>query len=327
MRNLYLIIGLLFGVTACKETNKDDNPPVLETQAIVLNEGNFGWGNADIGIFDIRAKQYHPDHFLIQNKRPLGDVLQSAKLLGDRLFLVVNNSGVIEVVSSSTLKTMYTIKNMGSPRYMAIIKGGKEAFVTDIYGNEIRRIDLQTGALQYMIPFEGWSEHIETTDGKAFWVENKTKGKFFKIDAQINQCIDSTNFLDDVRDIVVLGNSIYGIYLQGTYLQSILLEGEIKEQVAELKVEAERIAISEDARIYYIRAGKLYKWDKGENWIANVPVQNLYGLKIDIRRGWIWVFDAADYTRNGRVTIIDESGVVIASFESGALPSDVVFMD
>ena len=75
------ILGLcLLGLSSCFKPEEKPLHSVseLSQSLLVLNEGNFQWGNASIHRYDPKSKSYDDqDLFSRVNQRPLGDVLQS----------------------------------------------------------------------------------------------------------------------------------------------------------------------------------------------------------------------------------------------------------
>ena len=64
----------------------------------ILNEGNFKSGNGSLSFFSYDSSKLYNNTFLSINQRPLGDVPYSMNIGGSRAYIVVNNSGKIEVV-------------------------------------------------------------------------------------------------------------------------------------------------------------------------------------------------------------------------------------
>jgi len=104
----------------------------------VLNEGAFmGDPDASVTEIDLEDMSVRQNVFQSQNSRPLGDILQSALIEDDRMYLVVNNSQKIEVVDPQTLTSIETIitPDGSSPRYIEMVND--DLFVTDLYGQYV----------------------------------------------------------------------------------------------------------------------------------------------------------------------------------------------
>lgn len=108
----------------------------------VANEGNFTFGNASISHVQMDGTVIN-DAFQKVNGLPVGDVLQSVNVIGDYLFLVVNNSGKIHVCDRITLKLIKTITGFVSPRYIARYNESY-AVVSDLYDENLAIVNLNT---------------------------------------------------------------------------------------------------------------------------------------------------------------------------------------
>src|SRR5690606_37911315 len=79
---------------------------------------------------------------------PIGDVLNSAALVGDELWLVVNNSHRITRVNPNTLQRIGTINipDNGSPRGI-VQPGNGKVYVPLLYAKSVAVIDIATKAV------------------------------------------------------------------------------------------------------------------------------------------------------------------------------------
>ena len=102
-----LFVFLLF---SCKTDEEKEITPVSNesgVDVIVLNEGNFGSGNASINWYNSSENKIYQHIFKSNNQgRPIGDVVQSMQIIGDKGYIVVNNSQKIEVVNLSDFKSI-----------------------------------------------------------------------------------------------------------------------------------------------------------------------------------------------------------------------------
>ena len=115
------------------------------------------------------------DLFYTVNGRPLGDVPNSIIINGDKAYIVVNNSGKIEVVDSTTLASIETISGLISPRYMTVINDNK-AYVSSLYSDSVAIINLTNIAISGYINLRRTSEAITLVGNKAF-ISNWAGGK------------------------------------------------------------------------------------------------------------------------------------------------------
>ena len=120
MRYFAVTLILLLLISSCdkpKSLGKEDH--FLSEGILISNEGNFQWGNASVSFYDEEKDTLLQDVFQSVNQRPLGDVLQSIYLDDKYAYLVVNNSGKIEVVEKHSFDLQHTISGFMSPRYFA----------------------------------------------------------------------------------------------------------------------------------------------------------------------------------------------------------------
>ena len=64
----------------------------------ITNEGMFSSGSGTLGWYDPDKKQYHEGVFSAANGFELGSVVQSVARYNGRAYIVVNNSGRVEVM-------------------------------------------------------------------------------------------------------------------------------------------------------------------------------------------------------------------------------------
>lgn len=162
-------IGVLaFFAISCENPKKKEEPiKVSASSVLILNEGNMGYGNASIDAYNPATGEIGASVFFNNNGRPLGDVLQSAMLLDGKVFLVVNKSSKIEVVNASDFKSLGSIQNLTSPRYILPISQNK-AYVSDFKSNVIHIINPQSFSKIGSIPANGWIEKMTLAAGKVF---------------------------------------------------------------------------------------------------------------------------------------------------------------
>jgi hypothetical protein len=133
---IYIILSIL--IISCIDSDfiekKDINLPESE-RVIILNEGNFTYGNSSISIYIPDSLIAYEKVFEKINERPLGDVAQSMTKIGDLFYIVVNNSGKIEVVDND-FNQIKTILGFKSPRYIEPVNDSI-AYVSDLYANKI----------------------------------------------------------------------------------------------------------------------------------------------------------------------------------------------
>jgi hypothetical protein len=135
--NFIWILILAVAFSSCEKDNfgpqqEETNTELSGTKAIILNEGNFNFGNASLSLVDENGEVQN-QVFQNANGAPLGDVLQSGVKHNDRFYFVLNNSGKV-VVTDTSFQQVGEITGLQSPRYFLPV-GESRAFVSDIYSD------------------------------------------------------------------------------------------------------------------------------------------------------------------------------------------------
>ena len=147
MKNLVKIIILPLILTSCLKVPNSQNLNYTFTGGVfIVNEGNFRGGNGSLSFYSYDSSKIFNDLFYSINGRPLGDVPNSMAIKGNNAYIVVNNSGKIEVINSGTLVSVATITGLISPRYISFINDYK-AYVSSLYSDSVAIINLTDNAI------------------------------------------------------------------------------------------------------------------------------------------------------------------------------------
>lgn len=324
MKKIFLIVGmLLFVCISCNKEKREETPIASDQNGVlILNEGNFGWGNADFGFYNIETHQYSDKVFETVNNRPLGDVLQSGIIHDDEIYLVLNNSGTIEVIDKKTFKHKRTISNLGSPRYLALIDNTDEAYLTDTYSNKVIRLNLKTGKILGSIPVYGWQDKVVPMKGQYFAVQSLLSKKVYLISSTNNEVVDSLEFSGDVGKLQGYNGKAYLLDIGS---QSVIWEiNEKGEKLEYLTGEGEIDLFEISSKgCYFLSKGKLSLFStSGINVIAEIPsTGKYYAMSFNSNSKQLFISDARDYVRKGKVYVIHESGKINDEIESGVIPN------
>ena len=85
----------------CKNCEENAITPSIQNDVIIVNEGNFGFGNATLTLYNSTNRNIHHGIFQQVNNYPLGDVAQSAYYFNEKIVVVVNNSNKIEIIDKA----------------------------------------------------------------------------------------------------------------------------------------------------------------------------------------------------------------------------------
>ena len=133
----------------------------------ILCEGNFNTTNASLWQLTGTSELIGPVHWDFTDN-PLGDVGQNLKVYQEKLFIVMNNSNSLEVMSLSNGATYEQTIDLPSagPRDIAFMND--HAYITCWYLPGILSLDLNTWQIDDTISIDGLPDNIIADDGKLY---------------------------------------------------------------------------------------------------------------------------------------------------------------
>lgn len=308
-------------------------------KVVISCEGNFGWGNASISVYNTKTNQVFNNVFNTQNNQPIGDVLQSSSLFNGDLFLVVNNSNKIEVIDTSNFSIKGTITGLVSPRYFLGITPSK-AYVSDLHSNKITIVNPSNFQKTGYIDVSAWTEQMILYN-QYVYVAQKGTNQVLVIDSQNDMAIDSITVgrepnslvLDAFNNIWVLcsggvNETTPSLCLINTINNTVIKElvfNSINQSPSNLQIDTSK------TNLYYINNG-IYKQSISLNNIdynSKILQTNgiFYGLGINPFNSEIYISDAIDYIQQGKVYRYSNSLELIDSFSTGIIPQDFTFLE
>ncbi|MEX0780448.1 MAG: DUF5074 domain-containing protein [Balneolales bacterium] len=334
--NYILPLFLLF-IISCSENNTSDENG--DGSVFILNQGSFQAGNASITAYDPFTNEVQQNYFSQNNNgRPLGDVAQSASLINDNLFIVVNNSHKIEVVDPETFVASHTINfdNELSPRYIESV-GNNKAYITS-YTDSVAILDLESMEVTGYIDAGSRTEGLAVSGSHAF-VANTYYRDFSAATTvtMINTTDDEIVNTIELREgpSVVKADSQNRIWVvaTGPYDESFThndaavyvlnaSDGSIIETI-ELNGGGGDLAFHEDDNSAYISSGGIRVIDMVDLTLSNTPLstQSFYSLGFD-RSVEPAIYAGSDKgaEQSGMAYIYDIEGAVVDSFATGIFP-------
>jgi hypothetical protein len=337
-----LTVLLFFAILTVPGCKKDDppaeNPPVLDGGVYVLNEGNYQWGNGSMDYVRKSDWSYSSDIFQTVNQSPLGDVVQSMTVVNGLGYLVVNNSGKIEIVEMAGFTSVGQVSGLTSPRYMLPVNA-QTAYVSDLYSNSVHILDMNTRSISGEIPLKGSSEGMLLYGDKAF-VSNTRRAFVYIVSTISNTVVDSisTGYASNslVKDkngkiwVMCAGDAANSIHASIWCIDPDSLQVEKTFELGNALEIWDKLRINGNGdRLYFTNQGV---WCVGID-AASLPSSPLiaadgrtfHGLGIDPDDESIWVSDAADYVQHGKVYRYSAAGSLLSSWTAGIIPSEYFF--
>lgn len=154
MRILYVLLATAMLLTSCrgKEPVQPDpevdpvTPPDASAECegfYLLNQGNMGANKASLDYFSYTTGTYSRNIYPDRNPgvvKELGDVGNDLQIYGGKMYAVINNSNLVEIMDAATAKHI-TAVSIPNCRYIAFHNG--KAYVTSYAGDQIG--DVQIG--------------------------------------------------------------------------------------------------------------------------------------------------------------------------------------
>lgn len=343
--NLHIFVLLLLLVSCRKDKPpiKPSNGEIIGAKRVwVLNEGNFGTANASYSLYDPSNGNLIQNCWTTYNTGNLGDVLQSISKIGNRYYLVLNNSSKIAIINGSTFQKEGEINGLISPRYLLQVSNNK-AYVSNLKlnggTNYIQIIDLNSHSVTGSIQCNGWTENMILSYGKVF-VSNPKKNYIYIIDTQTDQLTDSiytqapcTELVKDKDEkiwAIRTEQSAQGILPALLKLNPLTKTIESALNFSNMNETPLRLKINGSGdKLYYLNPD-LHQLPVNASSLTptlTIPQGNMnfYALGIDPVTDEIYIGDAIDFNQNGTVMRYQPSGNFHSSFKVGIIPGAFYF--
>jgi DNA-binding beta-propeller fold protein YncE len=330
-----LMVATVLFLNSCKKDDDNNNVPTNSNNykgIFVLNEGGFQKGNASVDYRGIDST-ITESIFSKVNSRPLGDIMQSMTKVGDKFYLIVNNSQKIEVVNTADFKSVATIEGLASPRFLQTVSGSSKAYVTDLFAGEIHIINLSSNTKTGSIAIGGWSENMVEV-GNEVYVNNWSNKKIYEINTGNDAVTDSIALTGAPNGLVKDKNGKLWVLVDSTGTNKAkLMRINPSNNNVEATIEfdatqsASKLAINGTGdKLYYINSVGVYEMDITATALPTTTKKSgyFYGLGIDPADGSIYVSDALDFNQKGIVFRIKADGTE-SNFKAGIAPNGFFF--
>ncbi len=329
-----------FFVSCRKDTPKTtiNNDITSEHGVFIVNEGNFQWGNASVSYYNFSDGKYSEDVFEEVNNRPLGDVAQSICVIGDKAYIVVNNSNKIEIVKTTDFSSLGVITGFISPRYLLPITSSK-AYVSDLYSNKISIINLNNNTITGTIACNGSTEEM-LIDSSTVVVTNTRTNFIYLINPANDAVFDSIQLGFASNSLALDKNGKLWVMCAGDATNSIKasiyrvnISSKTVEQSFQLNTSLDiwdklRINTTKDT-LYYMCNG-IYRMPVSSYSLPATAFIDqgshlFHAIGIDPVNNNLFVADAIDYVQKGKVYYYSPAGNLLGTINTGVIPTAFYF--
>lgn len=260
-------------------------------------------------------------------------------LSSEKGYIVINNSGNVEVTDRNTLKSSATITGLNSPRNILKINNHK-AYVSSMYSEKIAILNLLSNTVTGYINLRRSSEAMVMVGNKVYVANWISGNEIMIINTLTDKLADSVEVgnepesmvLDKYNKLWVLCSGGYsGLYfpeLVSVNTATDEIDRRITFQSKTVYPTSLHINRTRDT-VYYIE-GSLWKMSVMSSSLPLSPFvkssgRMFYKLGVDPVNGQIFATNALDYQQKGYVMRITPNGTVIDSMKADIIPGSLCF--
>ena len=350
-KNLFLVLFIaLVAFVSCGKKDTPAPPPQPTSKGVfVLNEGTFTYANSSLSFYDFEKNEVENNIFFRANNAPIGDVGQSLALIGNDLYIVVNNSKYIYKVDAKTIVYKDKIEGFTSPRYMLPVSADK-AYVSDLASPGFWVLNLKTNE-KHLVETGNATEAMVKVGNEVFvsnwsnyYVMGASNNTVQVIDSETDELISEIEIAQEPNAMVVDKHNNIWVSCSGGYMPpqdpAIICIDAATHQIVKRFDLAEGsypsgLAIDgAGENIYFMNGGygtlNVYKMSVDAAEIPEDPLitsasKVFYNLKVNPANGDLYITDAKNYVQNGDLLRYSADGELLGTFTLGIIPSYMLF--
>ena len=332
-----------------EENNNNTITGTYDQGVFVICEGPFGSGTGTVSFYNRSTQAVSNDIFQTVNSIPLGNIVQSMNIHNGKGYIVVNNSGKVEVVNASDFKSSASITGLDKPRYFLGIDNSK-GYVTQ-WGatgadGSVKVINLSSNTVSSTINTGKGAENMVKVNSSVYVT---CKGGYDN-DSIVTVINTGT---DAVSATINVGPNPSGIQVDANGKVWVLCGGEWNSTFTALLKTGRLVRINPSTntieqtftfasatsspsnltinaaknKLYYTYSGSVYAQDISAPSLSNTGFigRSFYGLGVDPSNDYIFGSDAGNFTSNGYVIRFNASGAKVDSFKVGIIPGNFYF--
>jgi hypothetical protein len=346
MKPFLSILAIIFLLISCTKNNNDHPSGAWSESVFIINEGPFPAGTGTISAFNRETLEVTGNLFENANGRPLGNVVQSLTVHGDKAFIVVNNANKIEVVNLEDFKSVATIDSLTLPRYFIGFDENK-GYVS-CWDSTVKIINLSDYSVFYSIETGSGPDEMVLAGNDLFVINSGGFGTdstvsvirtdMDKPDGKIVVGHRPAGIRKDINGkIWVLCSGKNGFPDPGdTPAKLVCIDPDSHEILKEIvfpdsENHPDNLIIDRDGTtLYYNHPDGIFAFLVSGNTLNTHPLitgnKMFYGLGYDDVSKMIYASDPLDYAQNGWVYRFNAAdGSPVDSFMAGIIPNGFWF--
>lgn len=339
-----IVIGLVLFSCKKDEPKYPAPAPNLANGALVLCEGLFQQNNSSVSWVDLSSGAIDNSYFVTRTNRQIGDTGNDMKRYGGKIYVVVNVSSSIEVLSASDFTSIKQIQMESGglakqPRSIAF--HGKNAYVT-CYDGFVDVIDTSSLTVTSRIPVGNNPEGLAVANGKLY-VANSGGLNFPNVDSTLSVIDLSTNaelmkitvgmnpgevVSDASGDVYVISRGDYGAV--PSRLKRVNSTTDVLEETFSFDIDGIS-SMNSNFLVFNASSVSLFNASseiiESSNFVDLSNVITLYNVSYNSLNDKIYISDAMNYTNTGYLRKYNSVGVYETSYHVGLNPKKVLFYD
>lgn len=321
MKYFSCILLCLFLITC--DNPSSSNQSENTSWVFVANEGAYGASNGSISMIDDFGNVYETD--------PIGDVVQSMEVYGNKLIVLVNNSHLIKIYDITengiSMPGIEVSTEGSSPREMVVVDGN--VYFTNWNTSDVKVFNLVTYNIDTSIPVGVMPEGI-VTDGTTLWVANSGEATVSEIDIGLLAVTTTHEVGQGPQNLTIKDGSIYvsRTYYSDdwtvTYHGASIISDQIFINNYGSGMPCGGSIMKFQDNIYRSFDGGILKMNEDLSLNSNSKIGSYNQSQVyhvEIINGNIW-FAITDYQNLNEVRVLDANGYQIATYEVGQNPGD-----
>ncbi|MCS5491881.1 YncE family protein [Algoriphagus limi] len=338
---LLMALSLALTLFSCMENDPERPLGEYDTGILIMNEGSFGANDGEVFHLNPSTGMIKTNIFEKANSRPFAGLLEDINYENDNLYLVAN-TGKIEIVNPGDFTSLGAVtSDLDQPRSLTVNSG--KLFISDYgpydenYGtpNSYIAVVRNTlgGSVTKKIPVSRKPEDL-ISFGKYILVAGSEEGKVEVIDTEKEEVIKIIEvagkpavFYEAAGKIWLYSTGSDEVYFYSFHLDNFTLA---TTNIFPIPNATGKIAFGNNDIMYLLTSSG---WPDYNDGIAQVSVlgpelnpnwysgSGFYGIGFDTTRGELYVANANGFQGNGTITVLDENGNELQTFESGRGPS------